>query len=207
MIEFNKVPPIKDINLENIQAVIFDMDGTLLNSEIIHAQALLQLLGDTSEDVENLLREFVGVAEPDVYQTLLEKNIIPNITFDEFLNLKNSSFRQILKNKEVVAKLLDKKILKLIKNLKEKKMIVALVTASERETTQIFLDELKISDYFDLILTRNDTEKTKPDPMPYLKSFELLKIEPHQALIFEDSITGLEAAVKSNANVCKVAWY
>ena len=206
MIEFNKVPNILDINLNQIEAVIFDMDGTLLNSEVLHAKALLELIGNNGDE-QQLLKDFVGVAEPSVYETLLKRNIIPQISFDEFIDLKNKCFKDILKNKDVSSKLLDKDLFQLIKKFKDRGLKVALVTASERGTTDIFMNELNLLEYFDIILTRNDTEKSKPDPMPYQRSFELLDIEPHQALIFEDSKTGLESAMRSEANVCKVSWY
>jgi HAD superfamily hydrolase (TIGR01509 family) len=210
MIEFNKVPSLENLALDNIKAVIFDMDGTLLNSEILHAKGLYELLAESKNNqisAEELIRSFVGVAEPDIYKKLLDLELIPEITFDEFIDLKNVQFKNILKNKDVSSRLLDKGLLSLIKDLKTKNMKLALVTASERGTTDLFMDELNISSLFDIILTRDDTEKSKPDPMPYLKSFELLNIEGCEALIFEDSETGLQSAINSGANVCKVSWY
>ena len=210
MIEFNKVPAIENLVLDNIKAIIFDMDGTLLNSEILHARGLNDLISEsenTTVSAKELIQSFVGVAEPDVYKKLFDLGLIPNISFKEFIDLKNSLFKEILESKDVSNRLLDEGLLTLIKDLKNKKYKIALVTASERGTTEIFMNKLKIASLFDIILTRNDTEKSKPDPMPYLKSFELLDVEGNQTLIFEDSETGLKSAIRSGANVCKVSWY
>jgi beta-phosphoglucomutase len=214
VIELNKVPTLENLALDNIKAVIFDMDGTLLNSEVLHARALQELLATskknskkTSFSADKLIKSFIGVAEPDVYKKLLELDIIPSISFNEFIDLKNAEFKIILKNKDISTRLLNSELLALIKDLKSKNYKIALVTASERGTTDLFMQELNISSLFDIILTRDDTEKSKPDPMPYLKSFELLDIKGNEALIFEDSNTGLESAIKSGGNVCKASWY
>lgn len=210
MIEYKKVPNLSQLELKNIKAVIFDMDGTLLNSEILHAKGLEALLrkANLKEEIDSkeLIKSFVGVAEPDIFAKLIELELLENISFDEFIDLKNEQFSKTLNEDSIVSKLLSDELYDLILELK-KKYKVALVTASEEGTTRIFMEKLDIKSLFDVILTRNDTEKSKPDPMPYLKSFEKLGVKGSEALIFEDSTTGIDAALSAGGNVCKVSWY
>ena len=72
----SSVPDLDELldRFENIKALVFDMDGTLLNSEVLHAKALLALLEESNvKDVNarSLLESFKGVAEPDVLQALI----------------------------------------------------------------------------------------------------------------------------------------
>lgn len=183
------------------------MDGTLLNSEILHEKALIELLGKKSEPTRDLLDLFIGVAEPYVHKTLLTKEIIDPISFVEFVRLKNEKFVEFLKIPEIFNQVLNPLIIKLIEDAKTEGLKVALVTASEKETTNIFLNSLNLKGVFDLILTREDTEKTKPHPMPYLEAFKRLGLSDKECLIFEDSIIGLQAAKESKARFYKVSWY
>lgn len=209
----SSVPDLDELldRFENIKALVFDMDGTLLNSEVLHAKALLALLEESNvKDVNarSLLESFKGVAEPDVLQALIDKNIIAIDTdLKQFIDQKNLYFENFLRESNLKDLILSPRIIELIKTAKIKKLKVAIVTASEASTTALFMNLLGIKDFFDFIITRDDTAKTKPDPMPYEYSFEKLEIQAHEALIFEDSQTGLASAIASGGQVQKVCWY
>lgn len=203
----DKVPSLEEVLFSKTKALIFDMDGTLLNTELVHAQGLLEIIKGTGHSASELLEQFCGVAEPQVFKTLLDKKILSNINFEEFVNQKNSNFEVLLEDKDLLSKLLHTELKELIIEAKNKGIKIALVTASERGTTELFLKKLKLHDLFNIVITRNDTEKTKPDPMPYTTCFKELGIEPDESIIFEDSLTGLAAAKASEANFYKVSWY
>ena len=208
-----KIPTLKEVlrKFSNVEALVFDMDGTLLNSEVLHAKALHVLLQESENidiDYLELLERFKGVSEPGVLQMLIDMKIVPMGTdIEAFIQQKNDHFEKFLANDQVKDLIIDPLMVELLKEAKTKKLKLAIVTASERSTTNLFVDRLGIRDFFDFIITRDDTEKTKPDPMPYLHSFKELKIDASKALIFEDSETGYEAAVASGGQVQKVCWY
>lgn len=213
MTTLSVVPNLANLEnkFSNIEALIFDMDGTLLNSEVLHAKALHLLLEESAHvdvDFYELLEKFKGVSEPDVLKMLIEMKIVEEGTdIDAFIEQKNQFFEKFLEAKDIKSQMIDPKMVDLLKAAKSKKLKLAIVTASERTTTDLFINKLGIRDYFDIIITRDDTEKTKPDPMPYLYSFKELSIDPQKSIIFEDSETGYAAAVASGANVNKVSWY
>jgi HAD superfamily hydrolase (TIGR01509 family) len=201
------VPKLSDIVFKNTKALIFDMDGTLLNTELVHAEALSKLLSDSNHNSERLLNDFCGVAEPEVYRILKDRKVISTGNFDDFIEQKNLEFEKILQDGELMKKLLLPELKSLIEEARSLGLKIALVTASESNTTELFLSKLKIKNLFDLVITRNDTEKTKPDPMPYTHSFKKLKVKEDEVLIFEDSTTGIASARASKAKFFKVTWY
>jgi beta-phosphoglucomutase len=207
----SKVPTLKEIKnkFKAVNAIIFDMDGTLINSEVLHAKALFDLIGDNTRfNAEELLLNFKGVAEPDVVKMLIQMGILEEgIDLDQFIIQKNLIFKKFLAQKEILATIVYPEIIELLNAIKSEKLSLALVTASERSTTHLFLSELNLIHYFDHIITREDTERSKPDPMPYLLSFSKMDIRPENAVIFEDSDTGYKAATSSGANVLRVNWY
>jgi HAD superfamily hydrolase (TIGR01509 family) len=211
MHSWSQVPTLTEIknHFDDLSAIIFDMDGTLLNSEILHAKALAYLLGDNSNQrAFALLEEFKGVAEPDVLVSLKSKGIVkPHVVMDEFIIEKNKHFHTMMNDTAVMQLLVKAEILSLLSEIKKHQLKLALVTASERTTTDLFLRSLNLSHFFDIIITREDTEKTKPDPMPYHHCFNQLQLNPKTTLIFEDSPTGLASAMNSGAHVVKVTWY
>jgi len=203
-----RVPFLKDLTIGKTKALVFDMDGTLLNSEILHAKALIDLVKNTEEDVSELLELMTGMAEPDCYHLLKERKLIEEkYTFDDFIYYKNELFKTYLSENSVRESLINIKILELISDAKKQDLKIALVTASERSTTELFLNFLNIAEEFNLILTRGDSLKSKPHADPYLLCFERLNIEPSEVIIFEDSPTGLKAASLSNAPYYQVSWY
>lgn len=208
----SKVPTLKDLreSFKEIEALIFDMDGTLLNSEVLHAQALFELLKEknVSLNAQDLLDRFKGVSEPDILQMLIDMEIV-EIGTDilSFIAVKNSYFEESLKSDDLKEKIIYPELISLLKEAKEHGLKLAIVTASERSTTELFMDKLELAHHFDLIITRDDTEKSKPHPMPYLHSFEKLDVKALNSLIFEDSDTGHCAAIASGANVLRVNWY
>lgn len=195
---------------KSAKAFIFDMDGTLLNSEILHARALMELLHNANQSFElnGLLEEFKGVSEPDVLSILIDRGIVATDTdIQSFVAEKNRYFEKYLAEESTQKILIHEAIKEVLLSAKEKKLKVALVTASEGSTTKLLLEKLNLTELFDIIITRDDTEKSKPDPMPYLHCFKQLGLNKDEVLIFEDSETGLAAAAASEAIFIKVNWY
>lgn len=202
------VPLYKDLALNQTKALVFDMDGTLLNSEILHAKALKDLLKNSDEDFSVLLEQMTGMAEPDCYMLLKDKKLISDkYTFDDFIYYKNELFKSYLKEERINKSLIHIEILDLISMAKINNIKIALVTASEKSTTELFLNSLNIKQEFDLIISRGDTLKSKPNPEPYFLCFSKLNVNANEVIIFEDSPTGLKAASESKAPFYQVRWY
>ena len=211
MQKLKKLPPIQEINSlsPDIEALIFDMDGTILDSELLHAKALFRTLehfGVIYKNPNELMEQYIGQSDLAVYKDLANKSILNSaINLEIFLKYKNKFILEMINLNDCKDCLIDGMITFLEETSKHFK--ICLVTASEKEVAQALLKKLDLIKYFQFVLTRNDTEKTKPDPAPYLKAFEKLKLKAQNTLIFEDSLTGIQSAVSSGANVIEVLWY
>lgn len=207
-----KVASFKDISTKypEVRTFLFDMDGTVMFTERLHAMAINQILENNQEkpfEIETLERICIGLNDEVVFNKLQKDRMLKSLNLDQFIADKKVVFFELLQ-KTNPKDIFKTQVKKLLKDIKSSKSQLALVTSSERETTHQLLDFLGIKDLFDIIVTREDTSKNKPDPAPYNYAFKTLEqTDPKSCLIFEDSEVGLKAATKSKANVFKVEWY
>jgi len=206
------VPNFKDLNNQypQIKGFLWDMDGTLCNTEAVHALALLKVINKWEPAQvfsQTELQDFgIGLTDTMVFEKLKNKGLFENRNIEEFLEFKNDSFLNALKSIDN-QQIFHEKVRDLLIHIKDHQFKLGLVTSSERAPTELTLNKLAVTSYFDLIITQEDTAKNKPDPAPYLLAMNSLKLEKQQTLIFEDSIPGLQAAKTSGANVIQVKWY
>lgn len=205
---------IMDYNeLSNLELVIFDLDGTLIDSNGTHNildVELVRSLGETKSSEEIL-------KERDI---VLKKNNTGDIylNYCEYLKTKYNSK---LSKEEIlqVRRDLSKKFLKeikykpdadvMIKYLKDKNINLALATVSRRADLDIYINENKyikdkcnLQEYFDFILTKDDVTLKKPNPEVYNKIIEKFKIKDlSKCVVIEDSLSGVRAAKNANLNV------
>ena len=187
------------------------MDGTLFNTESIHAEAMLMIAAKfqirppySPEVVHELM---MGKADHLVFEIIKNwEGVPPGWNAENFIAEKNKNILELLKNTEL-SSYLSAGIVSLLKEAKEEGLFLALITSSEKAVTNELLELTKLRSYFELILTRDDCPLHKPDPWPYNKARELSGIENHEIIIFEDSHVGLEAATLAGPHVVKVEWY
>ncbi|MDA8792329.1 HAD family phosphatase [Bacteriovoracaceae bacterium] len=197
-----------------INTIIWDLDGTIANSEPMHMRAIWSAIENhqgkikTSYSFDDLCHDSIGLNDRSIFESLLNKKIISKpINFQDFLDLKIDLFHEELKS-TYPNEIIDLKIQNLIKNFKENSALKqALVTNSDRKSCLNVLKKLEIDDCFDFIITLDDMKNPKPDPEGYNHIQKLLQNEWENTFIFEDSQAGLQAAQKTPANVVKVNWY
>ncbi|WP_372652816.1 HAD family hydrolase [Halobacteriovorax sp.] len=200
------IPTLEDIKaITSARSILFDMDGTLVNTEPLHAKALLNTLQELSPKrnfiIEELHQMFHGQGDNDVYKAL-ETEL--SVSFDDFLTIKNKYFIKSISESE---RILRPEITSLLEQLKKESYKIALVTASEKSAALCILEKENLKKYFDIILTREDSSETKPSPRPYLDAIEKLNIKKEDAFIFEDSETGIQAAIESKINYAVANWF
>lgn len=197
---------------KNIKAMAFDMDGTLLNTEHLHAQAHLNLVNihsskQKSYDLDKMIHRFIGIDDPTVFKELQsERMLCEKQSFEDFQILKNNEISNIL-NMSNSESFISTSIIDFIKEAKENGIKIFLVTSSERELCEELLRRFEMYDLFDFITTRNDVEMCKPHPQPYLQTFNSNNINPNESIVFEDSDAGHTSGTASGAITYKVSWY
>lgn len=174
-----------------IQAVIFDMDGLMIDSEPIQSlsfETVIREYGKVPELHANGLVHETGVRGDKNWQAMKEKYNLP----DEIsvLRLKRRAvYEQILHKVKAMPGLYE-----LIETLQNNNISTAIVTSSPRKHAEPILKQLNIIDYFNYIICGDEVEKGKPDPEGFAKASKMLAIEPEYCLVLEDAESGIIAA-------------
>jgi beta-phosphoglucomutase len=209
----SEVPELTDLKTRfiNLKSILFDMDGTLFNTEKYHAIALknlgeeLKIRSPLSE--KEMFHLMVGKADHLLFDIIKDWPRFPvHLSVEEFIHRKNNHLLNILSQTNS-EQYFSEKLRILLTEIKKNNFFIGLVTSSEKIITHELLKSSQITDLFNFILTRDDSLKVKPDPWPYLYTINQSCFTPQETLIFEDSQVGIEAAEKSGANVLKANWY
>lgn len=174
------------------EAVIFDMDGVLIDSEPIHYEIenrLFDQLGITvSDDVH---RNYLGTSAEFMYADLKSRFGLPD-TVNELMQFGESFTCDYFRQLQVLN--LNEGVLSLIKELKLAGLKLAVATSSSPEVAKVLLNRCEIAAYFDAIVTTSEAGKSKPAPDVYLLAAQKIGIPPSNCIVFEDSPNGLSAA-------------
>lgn len=201
----------------DVAGVCFDMDGTLLDSEPLHGQALWDLVSRGEESInfkgkvyksaEDFHPQFIGLCDEEVCHLLQKDGLWSHeSSTQDFINLKNNYLIKQL-DQATLETSLRPEALVFLDFLHFQGTRCALVSASQKVVVHSFLERLGISNKFSVILGAEDTSETKPSALPYLKACELLGLSPQQCVAFEDSPTGYESARKAGLVIVKAEWF
>jgi len=206
-LSYSNPPLLKDLMAHHptVKAILWDMDGTIMSTEKLHAQAIydvLRLVRPIYPSIHEIEELVVGKTDFHAYELLN----ISELSILEFIDQKNTLLRAKFFNCPHEDILLPA-VADLISEIANSGLKQVIVTSSEKEAAHISLQHLKLQHFFDHIITREDTEKNKPDPMPYFHALNILSLEAKDVIIFEDSPTGLAAAMATQALTIHAKWY
>jgi HAD superfamily hydrolase (TIGR01509 family) len=185
-----------------IKAIIFDLDGVLVDTKQIHFEALNAALRKYKFEkisIDDHVKVFDGLPTNEKLKILQKKKNLPKKYFLKINKYKQKVTTEILKKN--IKK--NNKIIHMMKNLYGKYKI-AVATNAVNSTLKICLNKLGISKYVDFKLSNEDIVNPKPNPEIYLRIFIKFGIYPSEALIVEDSHYGREAAISSGAKLLPI---
>ena len=175
-----------------MKLAIFDMDGLMFDTGRlayrVYLEASKQLDFELTPDVYYYL---TGRNEVGIRQGLVDLYGIEAPT-NELRDLVHDIRSQVLMVEKRVYK--KKGLLEILNFLKEKDISIALASSSKRETIDKYLEMESMPELFDVIIAGDEVEVGKPNPEIFLKACQKLKISPSEAIVFEDSLAGIEAA-------------
>ena len=187
-------------------AFLFDMDGTLVNTEILHARAAHEIIQDEGIDVNLMesIHNYYGMADTEVLKLLIPG--IDDHKVNEIINKKNKHLIEILHGlkEQELENFITPGTFEFLDYLNNLGKSCAVVSASEDiivyETLKCFGLDKKVK----LQMGRNQTRKTKPHPDPYLEAIKRLATHASETVIFEDSPTGILSASQVGCEVYRV---
>ncbi len=186
--------------LKDKKAVIFDLDGTLVDSMWIWKEIDIRFLGKYGLQVpEGLNDALEGYSFHETAQYFKEHFPLP-LTTDEIMKTWNQMAAQMYEN-EIFLK---EGARELIRELKKRNMPLGIATSNSRELAKVCLKSNGILDAFDYICTSNEVPKGKPEPDVYLHAAEKLSVDPEKVLVFEDIPYGLIAGKRAKMATCAV---
>lgn len=204
--------------LENKKVIIFDMDGTLIDSVWIWNaidEELIRRAGTIPLGDENIAKQRDDVLkrlknEPDSYLAycdFLREKYKSNLTKEEIKKIRYEIADNYLKNKVDYKPYAEK----LLKSLKDKGYILAIASTTLRHCIDIYTTKNKnlmnkgnFKDIFSLILTKDDVITKKPSPEVHEKIMESFGVTPEECLVVEDALIGVEAAKNAGIEVAVI---
>jgi len=175
--------------LPNLKAVFFDLDDVLVFSETTHTKAWqmsLPKFGINPNEID--FQSLVGIS--DMQQAIRFKEQFalkedPKLLFElkrnTFFELSKMGFKSPLGRNSFLERL-------------SQSVIVGVVSSSVQKVINQVLSLEEISSFFHFIIGYEDCERHKPDPLPYQNALARAGIKPHEALVIEDSVSGIRAA-------------
>ncbi len=195
----------------DLRAVLFDMDGTLLRTEELHAQALRDMSSAWGltppfppEETETRLK---GLADRQVVALARHwPGFPPGMDEAGFVREKNARLL------EMIPRLAPElwghpDLATFLAEARLKGLLTGLVTSSEDVVTRALLSAAGLANAFDIVLTFQDVRHPKPHPEPYLRAMLGLGVGPRETLVFEDSAPGIASARESGARVVRADWW
>lgn len=173
------------------KAVIFDMDGVLVDNAEYHRKAWIEFSRAKGHPIT--LEEFETIGFGDVNKRYLEFVFKRPIEGEELMNLANEK-EQLYRNLFREHIMPPNGLVSLLEQLKLNGFKTGIGTSAPRENLDFVLDTLEIRKYFDALADDSFVEKGKPDPQIYLTVAELLHVDPTYCVVIEDAYHGIEAA-------------
>jgi beta-phosphoglucomutase family hydrolase len=178
--------------MRKIKAVIFDMDGVLVDSEPFHVQnekMMFKKLGLDISDEEHA--GYMGTATDVMWEQIIRnKKLSLDVAEITAKTIQQEiPFFQSLDKIEPMPGLLV-----LLEKLKEKKIPMAVASSSDAKIISIILEKSGLKGYFDFAVSSSEVGKSKPEPDVFLHAAKLLGVSPEKCVVFEDSKNGIKAA-------------
>lgn len=181
---------------KDIAAAIFDMDGTMFDTERLRMKVLneasLEQYGKAMPD--QLLLDSLGLSSVSAQQ-LAKEEFGPDYPYAEIRKRADELELSYVKEHGVPVK---KGLIEVLERLKRNEVLLAVATSSKRAIAEEYLRDADVFKYFDVVICGDEVDKGKPNPQIFLKAADGINCQPETCLIFEDSENGLLAAASAN---------
>lgn len=189
--------------MSKIKAILFDMDGVLIDAKDWHYEALNKALGLFGLGISRYdhLHTFDGLPTKVKLEMLSEQYYLPE-ELHSFINRVKQKYTIELTDLNCKPMFHHEYALSKLHNEGYK---IAVCSNSIRNTIETMMKKSQLINYIDLIVSNEDVSKAKPDPEMYQKAILQFDLDPNECIVVEDNPNGIAAGRASGANVLPVA--
>ena len=192
-------PPVTSPN-QPFKAVIFDMDGVIVNSEPLHETAFLETFGELGYAGNHGVHfpDFLGRSDRAVWKFFMERHR-PTQSVEELTDLKEGRLVKVIRHTEP----LFPGVVELIETLAER-FPLAVASGSVHRVISEVLNLGKLGRFFKTVVSAEDVAQGKPAPDIFLRTAKLLGVEPHECCVIEDTTAGIQAGRSAGMTVIAI---
>jgi HAD superfamily hydrolase (TIGR01509 family) len=187
--------------MPDLQALIFDMDGVLIDNTPIQARAFQLLFRDqgVQADATQLLRRLNGAPASEILKETFPDQ--PADKLEELAGQREFLYRTLYwDDRRPLPGLVE-----FLEAARAAGLKIGLGTGSGQETIGYILDDLNLRRFFDVVITKDDVDKGKPHADTYAVTAEKLGVNPENCVVFEDALLGEQAAYRAHMRCIAVA--
>jgi len=180
--------------------VVFDLDGVIVDSHPLHKRAWRGFLASVGKQVSESDLDFIleGRRRRDILIHFL--GALSDTEVQQYGDKKDEYFRQASSELEPVPGIVE-----FIRTVKKGGLRLAVATSASRQRAQWTLQQLKIADYFEVVVTGDDVVQSKPDPTIYRLAAQRLEVSPERLFAIEDSVCGVRSAKSAGLRCLGIA--
>lgn len=190
---------MQDITQKEHTTAVFDMDGVIIDSGPLHMEAWQIILNTHGIEVpQEKFRKAFGMRDSEVVPHLI--GLMADEAIAELMKEKSTMFQQLVSNKAIPVE----GIVEYIQALQSENIGTALASLATAEEINTVLETVGLRDMLNIVVTRDNTMRDKPAPDIYLTAAYRLGVDPTTAVVFEDAVSGVEAARKAGTTTVAV---
>ena len=186
--------------MRQVQAIIFDMDGVIVDSEERHERAFLEVVREIGYDdrLDFRFADYIGRSDQVMWVDFVARHK-PSQPLAELLARKRQRMVEIIRREQPLFDGLPELIEKLAP-----RYALGLASGSERQVVEAVLEIKRLGRFFSAIVADSDVEHGKPAPDIFLRAAEILSVAPQGCCVIEDSKPGVAAALAAGMQVIAI---